>query len=870
MWETLVCSRIHLTTAAIGPGMHSWLNPKTPSCFPKLRTNTSGTRSVCAMSRGYESRRGGGGAFDEDLESSSEAARSRRTFRAARELALEFRLEGLLLVVGRGTRHVAASKPRRRRRCQLGDGGIPAVAVAVVTVVVVAFEHQLERVAHFYCPALRRPRKAIAGRRRRRRHDGFRVGTAPETNVHDIGVQDRPVRQGAGPVGPGPEGFPESECHTPRRQPFLGVGSDGFRKEGDQGRLGVHDGHPPSGIVVHQLGREFDADGAASEHNDGLGSGEACVCSLPVAVPVEEGGGGSGGRGDGGAIGQDLVVGVLPPIDVAVGVAFLFPDDARDGALDPPKAQCVIRGSHESVEEDDVLAAGGFDLSTGNDRIDRAYRLARRELAQNIATNDDDDDDDDDKDKTRYFVAGAGWDQLWTRDTAYAVELAAGLLEPEVSRHSLSTRTERVPLPVALRPFQNADDKDEIEDENETETRSATVWQQDQCGHFGGWPNLSDAIVGARGAWHVYLYTGNTTFLEWAYEVTVDSLVRAEKEALLRNDNDHDNDDDRKSQQGGPLRNALFGGCSSFMESNSGYPSKYRNNGELVGRTKALSTNLLHYNGYYLAHKMGTILMEDSLVVEALKQRARELKTTIRERLWIPDDGTYAYLEDETGELLKHTEGLGVALALLSDDFESDHRAKLLLEHTHRTDLGIPSVWPPFDHELSVGDRNDISQRYHNGRIWPFVSGYFAIAAARHGRSDIFARELASLVDLSEQKDTFAEFYEPDKTFPEERRRQLWSDTGYLGIVYQGLFGMRFTSGGIEFRPTKYKNGDLLLPLAETISLINVKYRKAVLDVFVTGYGSTVTSFRINGVPREVHRLEASTTGKQRIDIELS
>jgi hypothetical protein len=40
------------------------------------------------------------------------------------------------------------------------------------------------------------------------------------------------------------------------------------------------------------------------------------------------------------------------------------------------------------------------------------------------------------------------------------------------------------------------------------------------------------------------------------------------------------------------------------MESNSGYPEKYSHNGALVGKTKALSTNMLHYAGYKLGAKM--------------------------------------------------------------------------------------------------------------------------------------------------------------------------------------------------------------------------------------------------------------------------
>ena len=65
--------------------------------------------------------------------------------------------------------------------------------------------------------------------------------------------------------------------------------------------------------------------------------------------------------------------------------------------------------------------------------------------------------------------------------------------------------------------------------------------------------------MGVRGAsWPLFLVTGNTEFLAWAYQVTIASLQWAEEEeeALDRD-------------------TGLFLGCSSFLESNSGYPEEY-------------------------------------------------------------------------------------------------------------------------------------------------------------------------------------------------------------------------------------------------------------------------------------------------------
>mmetsp|Transcript_24718 Transcript_24718/g.53323 ORF Transcript_24718/g.53323 Transcript_24718/m.53323 type:complete len:487 (-) Transcript_24718:776-2236(-) len=278
----------------------------------------------------------------------------------------------------------------------------------------------------------------------------------------------------------------------------------------------------------------------------------------------------------------------------------------------------------------------------GSSPFEDAYKLALKETGSNIACN--------------HFVAGTGWAQLWTRDTSFASELGAALIHPQVVRKSLMDSVEVL-----------AGGKKK-------------VWLQDKCGHFGGWPNLSDAIVGVRGAWSLYLATGDKEFLKWAYDVTRDSLQRAEDEVL-----------DKDS--------GLFLGCSSFLESNSGYPEKYMNDGELVGKTKALSTNILYYSGYELASKMGRELGVADKPIHDLEEKANLLKATIQRRLWSPSKNNYAYFEDEFGMLVDTTEGLGTSLALL--DFDDDERNNMMLKSTHTTELGITCLWPQFKYSAS-------------------------------------------------------------------------------------------------------------------------------------------------------------------------
>jgi len=464
----------------------------------------------------------------------------------------------------------------------------------------------------------------------------------------------------------------------------------------------------------------------------------------------------------------------------------------RDTSLSPPSAEPY----------------GPTVLETGLKDYDWAHNLALAEMEQNVQGN--------------HFVAGEGWSQLWTRDTSYAAEQAASLLFPEVVRSSLEESVENDP------------------------DGAGTVWLQDSCAHFGGWPNLSDAIVGARGAWSVYRAEGNRTFLEWAYVVTKNSLARAERDAF----------DDEIT--------GLFTGCSSFMESNSGYPAKYHHRGDLVGKTKALSTNSLHYSGYEIAALMGRELGEEKKEIKHYEDKASRLRSAIREHLWIPGM-YYSYFMDENGKLMKNYEGLGESLMLL-DGIETDpRRIATIFSNVNQTKYGLPSLWPQFD--LDPKSMKHISLYYHDGRLWPFVQGYFAMAAAKHRKVDIFAHSLQALKDLVVKSNTFAEFYELNGTFPLERSRQLWSETGYLAMIYQGLFGISYDVDGLRISPVKPES---IFP--DDIILKNFKYRDMILNITVKGSGYQVASLKIDGKKQRggsTPKLPRELKGRHVVDIEL-
>lgn len=459
-------------------------------------------------------------------------------------------------------------------------------------------------------------------------------------------------------------------------------------------------------------------------------------------------------------------------------------------------------------------------LLTNQPSYDYAYNLALSELQANVVVTSKGGILTANQFR---FIAGQYWDTTWTRDTSYAAEQATSLLYPHVVKNSLLASVDTIMI----------------------HGESKQVWLQDECGHFGRWPHLSDAIVGARGAWSLYRATADIQFLRWAYDITKNTLSRAEYEVY-----------DKGS--------GLFMGCSSFMESNSGYPFKYFGRGDLVAMTKALSTNALYYSGYKIAAFMGRELGVEEGEYVSYWEAAEMLRHAIRKHFWLEEKGYYGYFIDEDNELVKNFEGLGESLVLL-DGIERNHdRISSMFAKITLGEYGLPCLWPKFDHP----NQTDISHYYHNGRLWPFVQGYYSMAAAKHGQVDVIAHSLQSLTKLAVSGETFAEFYESeDGSFIPERRRQLWSATGYLAMIYQGVFGITYEVDGLRFAPNKPAS---LFP--DEILLTDFIFRDMTLDITVKGSGSKVKSFTIDGgIEREKYKgaffLESTMHGKHKVVI---
>ncbi len=448
-------------------------------------------------------------------------------------------------------------------------------------------------------------------------------------------------------------------------------------------------------------------------------------------------------------------------------------------------------------------------LKTDNINVNKAYYTAISDVIANIRPFKD----GLLKKEEPVIIAGYGYTTPWTRDAAINTMNAGALMFPAEALNTLN----------------------------------AVLEERDGKLYIGG--EYWDAIIWSWGAWEYYKVTGDKAFLEKAFEATENSLAYFE-------DTEFD-----------PEMN-LFRGIACYGDGIAAYPDVYATHGysgiisfateckdqcvkQGVGIPMfALSTNCLYYQAYVLVDKMGKELGKKT----DHQQKAQAMKDAINRYFWMEDKGRYLYLVDPFGNC-DHMEGIGNAFVLLFEIADAEQTQKVL-ENQHITPCGISCVWPTFDrYKNSEGT----SYGRHSGTIWPHIQAFWADAALRNGRSDLFDGEFNRLTQWSVRDGHFAEIYHPDTgviyggvqednregiRLWESCKKQTWSATGYLHMLFANILGMQFEENGVRFVPY----------LPDGISVLEVsdlRIRGKVYNIYVKGSGRHIDTFTVNGIDTE-------------------
>ncbi|MBX3207480.1 MAG: hypothetical protein KF764_20700 [Labilithrix sp.] len=585
-------------------------------------------------------------------------------------------------------------------------------------------------------------------------------------------------------------------------------------------------------------------------------TGVACASDPPADATNE--------RPDSGEVtAPELDGGDGPPFDVPACVVATGegPASASELADDTGTASVAVEGtgcarsfalSSTAVRRDDLPAsprvlaeqAGGPSVQTTSPLFDALYQLALDE-AKECSVDSIKDYAFNDGAELRCaeggcFETGRKWNYVWTRDTAYAVDLGLPWVDAVRAKNSLE-------LKISTR--RDGKDLQIVQD----------------TGTGGSYPVSTDRVVWALGAREVLLHlTGEarTKFRDRALEAAKNTIAHDRVVAF-------------------DARDGLYRGEQSFLDwREQSYPGWASPDTVHIGMSKSLSTNVAHLSLIDLAAALAEET-GDSATATAMKGRAADLRAAIRARFWLTEEkqlSTFVTTELDPSPV-RRFDLLGTSLAVLLD-VTTPAQAKDAVA-TYPTLPKGPPVFFPQQKDTPI---------YHNRAIWPFVTAYWVKAAKKVGNDAAFDAGIRSLVrgaalNLSNMENLEVVTGKPwhddgAASGPVvNSQRQLWSVAGYIGAVNGGLFGVEAVPGGVRVAPFLPRSlRASLFGKAETIALNDLPFRGKKLSVSLKlpadGGGASgayvVRSRRLNGRPLAGEVIaEADLRERNLVEIEL-
>jgi len=406
------------------------------------------------------------------------------------------------------------------------------------------------------------------------------------------------------------------------------------------------------------------------------------------------------------------------------------------------------------------------------------------------------------------FRTGKEWSGVWTRDISYSIILSMAYLQPRVAMNSLLRKV-------------NAK-KRIIQD----------------TGTGGAWPVSSDRTIWSVAAWEIYKATGDKDWLKLAYEIIRNTM-----------------EDDLLSSY--DKSTGMFRGESSFLDWREQTYPKWMQPADIFESIN-LGTNAAFFQANTVLAEMATLL-KDNAAAAKFKAVAEGVKKGINQYLWMPEKGYYAqYLYGREYKIVSpRSEALGEALCIVFG-IADEARAKKMVASVPLTDYGITCIYPQIPN----------IPPYHNNAIWPFVQSYWLWACAKAGNEKAVLESISDIyrpaaLFLTNKENMVADNGDFNGT-QINSSVMLWSLSGNLSIVHKVLFGIHFNANNISFAPFVPKS------MGGKRSLKNFKYRNAILNIEMEGFGNKIRSFTIDGKPGSKYSVPENITGTHEIRIVLA
>lgn len=383
------------------------------------------------------------------------------------------------------------------------------------------------------------------------------------------------------------------------------------------------------------------------------------------------------------------------------------------------------------------------------------------------------------------FRTGKEWAGVWTRDISYSIILSMAYLQPKVAMYSLLKKV-----------------------------KNGRIIQDTGTG--GAYPASTDRMIWANAAWEVYKATGDKQWLLKVYEIIKNSII-----------------DDSKNVY--DAATGLVKGESSFLDWREQTYPKWMQPADIF-ESACLGTNAAHFQANIVAAEMAELLGETNNA-NIFKQQAQKIKEGINKYLWLPEKGYYAqFIYGRNNKIASpRAEALGEALVVYFGIADAE-KQQTLLQKTPQTNYGITCIYPQIPG----------IPPYHNNAVWPFVESYWALAAAKAANEASLLKSIASIYRPATlfltNKENFVSTNGDYAGTVINSSNMLWSLSGNIALVHKILFGIEFQADRLSFHP--------FVPeaLKGKRSLNNFKYRDAILNIEMEGFGNKMVEFLVDGV----------------------
>ncbi|KAA3439889.1 Bacterial alpha-L-rhamnosidase [Rufibacter hautae] len=405
------------------------------------------------------------------------------------------------------------------------------------------------------------------------------------------------------------------------------------------------------------------------------------------------------------------------------------------------------------------------------------------------------------------FRTGKEWAGVWTRDISYSIILSMAALQPRVAQYSLMRKV-----------------------------KNGRIVQDTGTG--GAYPASSDRIVWAVAAWELYKVTGDQAWLRESYQIIKNTM-----------------EDDLKNVY--DPKTGLFRGESSFLDWREQTYPEWMQPVDIYA-SENLGTNAVFYQANKILAEMAGLL-QDAPAAARYQGIALKVKQGINDYLWMPEKGYYGqYLYGRNYLTLSpKAEALGEALTVLFDIADGGKQRQIVAS-TPVTPFGITNIYPQIPN----------IPPYHNNATWPFVQSYWSLAAAKAGNEAALVESMGAIYRPAAlwltNKENFVATNGDYAGTQINSSNMLWSLAGNLSMTYKVLFGMDYRAKSLVFKP--------VVPQAfgGKRQLTNFKYRKAVLDIEMEGYGDQIQSITIDNQPLPNAEIPANLSGQHQVKIVLA